>query len=77
MTLAHLVDHRQQDYEAQQLYPQVPQFYDFLQNRVLVNFKPKFEEVTTTNPEFELMLSKKMTYDVVSTAFPPTRSKRC
>lgn len=55
-----------QDYEAQQLYAQVPQFYDFLQNRVLVNFKPKFEEPSELNPEFDLMLSKKMTYDVMA-----------
>lgn len=61
---------RQQDFEAHQLYSQVPQFYDFLQNRVLVSFKPKFEEVTETNPEFELILSKKNTYDVVSFCVP-------
>jgi ubiquitin carboxyl-terminal hydrolase 7 len=64
---AHLVQlNRQQEFEAHQLYSQVPQFYDFLQNRVLVSFKPKFEEVSELNPEFELILSKKNTYDVVS-----------
>lgn len=59
---------RQQDIEAQQLYAQVPAFYDFLQNRVLVTFKPKPETQTAADgsPEFELMLSKKMTYDLVS-----------
>jgi len=59
------VQNRQQDFEAHQLYSQVPQFYDFLQNRVLVSFKPKFEEISDLNPEFELILSKKNTYDVV------------
>jgi ubiquitin carboxyl-terminal hydrolase 7 len=54
------------DCEQQQLYASVPQFYDFLQNRVLVSFRPKFEEPSATNPEFELMLSKKMTYELVS-----------
>ncbi|KAG7531294.1 hypothetical protein FFLO_04472 [Filobasidium floriforme] len=63
---AEISDKEQQDFEAHQLYSQVPQFYDFLQNRVLVSFKPKFEEVTETNPEFELILSKKNTYDVMA-----------
>jgi ubiquitin carboxyl-terminal hydrolase 7 len=54
------------DAEAQTLYASTPQFYDFLQNRVLVQFKPKFEDPNGMSPEFELMLSKKMTYDLVS-----------
>lgn len=56
---------RVSDCEQQQLYASVPQFYDFLQNRVLVSFRPKFEEPSATNPEFDLMLSKKMTYELV------------
>lgn len=44
----------------------MPQFYDFLQNRVLVQFKPRFEDPTGKVADFDLMLSKKMTYDVVS-----------
>jgi ubiquitin carboxyl-terminal hydrolase 7 len=54
-----------QDLEAQNLYSSVPQFYDFLQNRVLVQFKPRYEDTTGKAPDFDLMLSKKMTYDVV------------
>ena len=42
-------------------------FYDFLQNRVLIVFRPKFEEPNDDMyPEFELVLSKKMNYDIVS-----------
>ncbi len=54
------------DIEAQNKYSNTVQYYDFLQNRVLVQFRPKYLEVSTENPEFELMLSKKMTYDLVS-----------
>ena len=53
------------DLENQGLYSSAPAFYDFLQNRVLVQFRSKNDE---TKPEFELMLSKKQTYDVVSRA---------
>jgi ubiquitin carboxyl-terminal hydrolase 7 len=53
-----------QDLEAQSLYSSTPQFYDFLQNRVLVQFRPKYDDPLNP-PDFELMLSKKMTYDVV------------
>jgi ubiquitin carboxyl-terminal hydrolase 7 len=55
-----------QDLEAQSLYSSTPQFYDFLQNRVLVQFKPRFEDLTGKIPDFDLVLSKKMTYEVVS-----------
>ena len=53
------------EYEQQSLYTTVPQFYDFLQNRVLVQFKPRHEENPGRTQDFDLMLSKKMTYDVV------------
>ena len=42
------------------------QFYDFLQNRVMLIFRPKFEEPDHDHPEFSLILSKKQNYDVVS-----------
>jgi ubiquitin carboxyl-terminal hydrolase 7 len=61
---AMLTYHRTQDLEAQGLYSSTPQFYDFLQNRVLVQFKPRYEDGQLQ--EFQLMLSKKMTYDTVS-----------
>ncbi|RXK41314.1 ubiquitin carboxyl-terminal hydrolase 7 [Tremella mesenterica] len=55
-----------QDLEGQSLYSSVPQFYDFLQNRVLVQFKSRYEDTTGKVPDFDLMLSKKMTYDVMA-----------
>lgn len=54
------------DLEAQGLYATPPQYYDFLQNRVLLYFKPKHEDPNEENPEFDLILSKKMNYDTVS-----------
>jgi len=41
------------------------QFYDFLQNRVTVLFRPKFDEPGPDQPEFSLTLSKKQNYDTV------------
>jgi len=54
------------DLEAQSLYSSVPQFYDFLQNRVLVQFKPRYDDNSTKAPDFDIMLSKKMTYEVMA-----------
>lgn len=55
------------DLDAQSLYASVPQIYDFLQNRVLVQFKPRMDDGTNkTPPEFDLVLSKKMTYDIMA-----------
>jgi len=58
-----------QDLETQILYSSTPQFYDFLQNRVLVQFKPRYEDTTGKIPDFDLVLSKKMTYEVVSRGY--------
>ncbi|KLO14677.1 cysteine proteinase [Schizopora paradoxa] len=56
------------DLENQGLYSNPISYYDFLQNRVLINFRPKFEEPDdNVNPEFKLTLSKKMTYDHMAT----------
>ncbi|KAK4688080.1 ubiquitin carboxyl-terminal hydrolase 7, partial [Tremellales sp. Uapishka_1] len=55
-----------QDLESQALYSSTTQFYDFLQNRVLVQFRPKNEDPSGKAQEFDLMLSKKMTYEVMS-----------
>lgn len=52
------------DLESQGLYSNPIQFYDFLQNRVMIIFRPKFEE--HDRPEFSLVLSKKHNYDVMS-----------
>lgn len=51
------------DFEAQGLLSTPIQFYDLLQNRVLIKFKPRFEEAGQA--EFDLVLSKKMNYDTV------------
>ena len=57
---------RVDDLENQNLYSSVPLFYDFLQNRVLVQFKPRNDN--SNDADFDLMLSKKMTYEVVCRA---------
>lgn len=54
-----------QDYEMQSLYSTPIQFYDFLQNQIKVLFKPRFDDVDYKQ-EFELTLSKKMTYDTMA-----------
>ncbi len=47
------------------MYSNPMQFYDFLQNQIKVLFKPRYEDVEYKQ-EFEVTLSKKMTYDMVS-----------
>jgi len=54
-----------QDLESKGLYSDPPQFYDFLQNRVTILFRPKFHEAGADQPEFSLVLSKKQNYDTV------------
>ena len=51
-------------------------FYDFLQNQIKVLFKPRFDDVEPRT-EFEVLLSKKMTYDMVSLIIPLTTSAQC
>ncbi|KAK0549532.1 ubiquitin-specific protease ubp15 [Tilletia horrida] len=53
------------DYELQSLYSNPIMFYDFLQNQIKVLFKPRFEDVEPRT-EFEVTLSKKMTYDMMA-----------
>jgi ubiquitin carboxyl-terminal hydrolase 7 len=48
--------------EKQRLYLDPVAFYDFFTNRVLVQFKPRYDDMATT-VEFDLLLSKKFTYD--------------
>lgn len=57
--------------DSQGLYSNPVQFYDFLQNRVMVVFKPKNEDPQKNQPELDLILSKKMNYDVVCLLFFP------
>ncbi|EGG09841.1 uncharacterized protein MELLADRAFT_42507 [Melampsora larici-populina 98AG31] len=60
-----LSDKEHLDLEKQQHYVNPPQFYDFFTNRVLVQFKPRYDDMTSS-AEFDLLLSKKMTYDVMA-----------
>jgi len=63
------VDHSDKeihDLESQGLYSNPIQFYDFLQNRVMIIFRPKFEDPDHEHPEFSLILSKKHNYDIMS-----------
>jgi ubiquitin carboxyl-terminal hydrolase 7 len=62
-----LISLRIHDLESQGLHSSPIQYYDFLQNRVMIIFKPKFEEPDDNHPEFNLVLSKKHNYDTVST----------
>ncbi|KAG8902957.1 hypothetical protein FRB99_003895 [Tulasnella sp. 403] len=52
------------EFEQQGLSPTPVQFYDFLQNRVLIYFKPRDEE--RDKEEFDLVLSKKMNYETLA-----------
>jgi hypothetical protein len=56
------------DMETQGMYSNPVSYYDFLQNRVMVHFKPKDED-SEKAAEFNLTLSKKMTYDMVGIHF--------
>jgi hypothetical protein len=64
-TAAGLTLYRIHDLETQGLYSNPAQFYDFLQNRVMIIFRPKYEEADHDRPEFNLILSKKQNYDTV------------
>ncbi|KAG9126664.1 hypothetical protein FRC07_002537 [Ceratobasidium sp. 392] len=52
------------DFEHQNMLSTPIQFYDLLQNRVLIKFKPRYEDAGLT--EFDLVLSKKMNYDTLA-----------
>jgi ubiquitin carboxyl-terminal hydrolase 7 len=54
------------DLESQGLYSNPLGYYDFLQNRVMVVFRPKFGEPDQENPEFSLVLNKKQNYDMMA-----------
>ena len=63
---------RLQDLDKQMMHTTPIGFYDFFLNRVVVNFKPKFED-PEPKPEFEITLSKKNTYEQVSRSSHSTR----
>jgi ubiquitin carboxyl-terminal hydrolase 7 len=50
--------------EKQGMYSNAVSYYNFLQNRLMVHFKPKDDN--SEKVEFSLTLSKKITYDTVS-----------
>ncbi|KAJ8502185.1 hypothetical protein ONZ45_g11886 [Pleurotus djamor] len=54
------------DLEEQSLYSNPVQYYDFLQNRVMIIFRPRFGDPDHDHPEFSLVLSKKQNYDMMS-----------
>jgi len=53
------------DLEIQGLHSNPVQFYDFLQNRVMIVFRPKSDSDPEA-PEFNLVLSKKQTYNTMA-----------
>ncbi|KAI8455154.1 ubiquitin thiolesterase [Phakopsora pachyrhizi] len=53
------------DLEKQRLYLDPVAFYDFFTNRLLVQFKPRYDDMSITI-EFDLLLSKKLTYDLMA-----------
>ena len=57
----------------QGLYSNPVQFYDFLQNRVMIVFRPKSDSDPEA-PEFNLVLSKKQTYTTVLVPCRPSRT---
>lgn len=64
LTSPRLPHHRRHDLDKQSMFTTPIQFYDFFLNRVVVAFKPKFDD-PEPKPEFEISLSKKNSYDQV------------
>ncbi|KAK7466969.1 ubiquitin-specific protease ubp15 [Stygiomarasmius scandens] len=54
------------DLDSQGLHSNPIHHYDFLQNRVMIIFRPKFEDPDHDHPEFNLVLSKKQNYDTMA-----------
>jgi len=69
-------DQESRDLESQGLCSDPPQFYDFLLNRVVALFKPKFHKSDADPPEFSIVLNQKQSYDTVGYQFI-TGSVRC
>ena len=62
---AEISDEKARELESKGLFSDPVQFYEFLQNRVTVTFRPKFNDTGANQPEFSLVLNKKQTYDSV------------
>ena len=63
-SIVRLIFRRNHALESHGLYSNPVQYYDFLLNRVLIFFRPKFED-SNSDGEFPLILSKKQNYDTV------------
>jgi hypothetical protein len=50
-------------------YPNPVQYYDFLSNKVILNFRPRFPD-QTVKEEFKCVLSKNMKYEQVLPHIP-------
>ncbi|KAF8348462.1 ICP0-binding domain of ubiquitin-specific protease 7-domain-containing protein [Amanita rubescens] len=62
-----LLEKEVHDLESQSRCSDSMQYYEYLQNRVLIIFKPKFGEPDHRDrPEFKLILSKKQNYDIMA-----------
>ena len=59
---------RIRDLESHGLFSNPVQYYDLLMNRVMIDFRPKFED-SGPDSEFSLVLSKKQNYDTVRDYF--------
>ncbi|GAA5992402.1 hypothetical protein JCM11641_002734 [Rhodosporidiobolus odoratus] len=58
-----LSEQQPQDSDKQQAFTNPIQFYDFFLNRVVVTFRPRFEDPDREYDEFSVTLSKKNSYD--------------
>lgn len=67
--LSNRYSYRQLDLDRTTKHLTPVQMYDFFVNRVVVTFKPRYEDNQIKHPDFELTLNKKMNYEAVSTVF--------
>ena len=59
---------RIREYVTGGCYYDVPLFYESLNSRIVISFKPKFKDLNP-KPEFDLVLNKNWTYDQVCGTF--------
>ena len=62
---AEISDQEARELESRGSYSNPPQFYKYMQNLVMVLFKPKFGEPSAKQPGFCLLLNKEENYDTV------------
>lgn len=61
-------DLRMNELQQQNIRAAIPQYYEYINNRIIVEFKPKDDEDTTLE-SYSIELSKKSTYDQVRMPF--------